>query len=592
MARLQPKLGKIAARFNEAYVMDARNNRVDGFDAWKSRIDEVDALIRGDWNSGTTSEADMGGDPAVMNIADQMPRDVARLACEVMPSYRAAPLGESQAAVDNATVRGLIGEGYFRHNRFDTIRPSLVMDLVITGAAFLVHYIDPNRPYPVMQRVDPRAAYPDVYNGSIQDLLVRSKMKIRVADRLYPWLNIGSRLAELRDVDLGEIEVLDYYTDDGCVKAIGLVGIAGDLVEAHIIDEWDPGVLPVSFAQMPSPDGAFRGALDQIGGSLAAKNKAVNLMLEYTEQMVYSPWESKGIVNPTDPPGLDTIYVHDPAATTETFQRRVEPAGSNPQVFGLVQYLDDEQRKQLAFPASRQGDSGVSQGSAAYVQSTMGQLTSYVREVQRMLQSMQEDSARVMFKLDEDPVLDFDKPLIRNIGRKRTYKPTRDIDGAYWLMVNYGAGAGLDRLNTDVRLLQFYSAGVLSAEKMLAETDFVADAADEMDKREKEEIRRVILQRFAGDPTVNLDFIIMAYKLQKERGISLVDAYVAVMEEQEMSSQQQPEEAAGMGDQGPEAMEPGAQQEALQKGGTDAAAGAPPIPGSFSPPPLQQVFVK
>jgi len=202
---------------------------------------------------------------------------------------------------------------------------------------------------------------------------------------------------------------------------------------------------------------------------------------------------------------------------------------------------------------------------------------------------MQEQGSAVCFQLDEN-FLDEEKPLLRSVQRKKTYKPGRDIGGKYGVKVSYGAGAGLDRGQTDVRLLQFYSAGVLSDEKMLEETDFVADAADEIDKREKQELRRVILQRFAGDPSVSLDFIIRAYAIQKEEGIPLVDAYIKAQEE--MQAQPQPPEAGmpeGMPEQ-PAPQEPGAQQLALQKGETEA--GAPPIPGEFSPPPLQQVFVK
>jgi hypothetical protein len=578
---------KLSARDTEAYVLDQRNSRIDSFDTWHSRIREADALIRGEYPG-----VSIGGKPAVMNLADQMPRDVARLAGEVDPSYSAAQVGDGLDHARNATLRAIIGEGYFKFGRWDLIRPQLVMDLVISGTAFLAFWPDETRSqYPLMMRVDPRNCYPDTFNGEIQDLLVVSQMKIRVANRMFPKLRIMERLKEREDT-ADSVEVLDYYSKDIVVKAVGVVSLGGEAIEADIVSSYKPktDIAPVAFGQLPSPDGAFRGLIDQVGGSLVAKDKAVKDLLEYGHQMVYSPFEAKGILNADTLPAIDTIYQHDPSATTETFMRRVQPAGANPQVFGLIQYLDTEQRNALNYPATRSGDVSVSQGSAAYVNSTMGGLTSLVRESQRILVDMQQRGAAVMFQLDQHH-LDVTKPLMRHLKKKKMYTPSVDIDGKHELTVTYGAGAGLDKTNNMVQNLQLYSAGVMPGKRMLAEIGISGDPETWLDERQDEELERIVLQRFSGDPQTSLDFLMAVLQLKREKGLDFVEAYTQVQQKQ--SSQMAPPEGAQAGMMGgePGAAEPAAQQEALAAGET-GPQGAPPIAGEFSKTPMQQVFVK
>jgi len=278
--------------------------------------------------------------------------------------------------------------------------------------------------------------------------------------------------------------------------------------------------------------------------------------------------------------------------------RRVAPAASSQQLGNLIQFLDQEQRGQLNYPSTRQGDVAQSQGSAAFVNSTMGTLTSLVRENQRILTDMQERSGNIMFQLDEH-FLDFEKPLLQSIQRKKTYLPSRDIAGNHRLFVQYGAGAGLDRMNTDVRILQFYSAGLISAEKALSEVDFVGDARSAYEQRQDDEQERIILQRFAGDPSTSLDLLISALKLRRDNGGTFVDALVLAREQEQLAAQQQQQAAGATAQTGLTGApaEPGAESAALQKGeqpGPAAGgAGAPVAPsGGFSPQPLQQVFVK
>jgi hypothetical protein len=594
-----PDKPKLESRVNEAYLYGLRNDRKDDFSAWKDRIDETDALIRGEFSVVFPNLQSSGQKPIITNLADAMPRDVARLGSEVEPSYTALAYGESEAAIENKTIRRAIGEGYFHFNSFDIIRPQLLMDQVITGGAFLIAWADyggenePEKgsPYPQFQRVDPRFCYPYIYNGKLIDLLVVQPVKMAVAAELWPEIKAKYRSSDdLTDV----VEVWDLYTSKRCIRGVsGMkegdtpVGPSGVTI---VHDIPNPTGKPLAaMTQLPSPDGAFRGLVDQVGPSLVAKNRAVELMLEYAHEGVYSPFEAKGILNAGQPPGPTTIYQHDPTAQGDTFMRRVAPASVNLELISFIQYLDQEERGQLAYPQTRQGNISQSQGSSSFVTATQGQLTSLVRECQRGLTRLQTDIAEACFGIDEK-LLNFTKPLLRSVGSKRSYNPGKDIDGKRVLFVEYGAGAGLDRNSTDVRILQYRSASLISAEKALEETDFVSSPADELNRIELEEQRRIIMQRFEGDPTVPLDVLLQVYQYQRDNGGSLVDAAVAVKAlgvTMSPTTAQPPTEGAA-----PEAApaEPGEEAVALEKGGMPS--GAPPIPGAFTPPPLQQVFVK
>ena len=563
-------------RSKEALVLDSIGVRKDSYRDWHDRITVVDAIIRGDKKF------------VINNLADQMPRDVARLSNEVAPVYRAPEMGEGIEKEREALVRASIGRGYFHVNRFDNIRPVLTFDLLRSGTAFLIHWTDSQSSYPQVMRVDPMNCFPDVLENQVQDLLVVSTIKARIAARKWPYLNILEKLGEDSETD-DTVEVVDYFAPPG-EQSFKAVSIPNDATPT-IVSRYDAAITitPVAMGILPSPDGVFRGLIDQIGGGLIAKDKMVKDLMEYAHEMVYSPFEAKGIINSDTPPGPDTIYQHDPAATTETFMRRVQPASSNPQVLGLVEFLDNEQRNQVAYPATRQGQVPVSQGSGQFINATQGQLTSLVREVQRVVTVMQQDSARIMYELDRMH-LNFEKPLWKHVKRKKTYVPRRDIDDTR-LEVTLGFGSGLDEMNATVQHLQVYGTGVYPAKRMLSQFSFVDDPEGYIEERQLEEMDRVMLQRFAGDPSTSLEFVSAVATLMEEEGMSFRKAHKAAIEAG--IAPQVPQPGAGgelVPPEGAQPGEPSADQAALQQGAIPGAA--PPIPGEFSKTPLAQVFIK
>ncbi len=569
-------------RETEEYLAHHHDERVETLGDWKDRIEKARLLVNGNIPYVNPDGVVVSQDIQITNLADTMPRDTARLVSEIEPDYKAPILGTDDKDDLNAEVRAAIGENYFIANRFDLLRPYLSMDLDLSGACFVCAWVDPGRMYPRFERIDPMFAYPDIYNGKLVDLLVIQQMKLRTAMLVFPSFNwdVFSRQQPTDDVT-----IMDYYGPTFNATAVGRTGTDGgrmDPGQTHLLSRMEHGCdrPTVGFAMLPSPTGEFHGSLDQIGKPMATKNRLVSLITEYAHEAIYAPWEEKGILNWTEDPGPDTRYHHNTSLDGETFMRRIAPASFNGELFGLLNFMETEQRGQLGYPLSRQGDAGVSQGSASYVTATQGQLQSIVRERQRLLSTVQEDLIAVGFQLEKN-WMDVQKPLPANIGTKKTYIPTLDIGENYEVTVTYGAGAGLDVLNADQRLINFYTTGVLSGEMVLEQTNFVKDPRGEMQRRENEEISRILLEKWLSTPEVTPELIGMTLKLKKDRGITLAEAWAEV--QHDVAQAQQEAAAAEQ-----EAM--AAQESAAPLAGAPVESAAPQPTPEFAKTPMHQVI--
>ena len=543
------------SRVTSDFLLDTRGFRMEYNGEWKNRQRDIDEMYRGDFSSrwaGEFSASD--GQLTVMNLVQTGLDDLGRLASETVPIIKCPPLGDSQAQMKEANVREAIAHSYWDYNGGESLVPRLAMDLGGSGAAFVVvSWLDCE--YPTFVRIDPRFCYPDVHNGKLQDLFVIRTMRLRQAARLFPQL-VGS----VSPSDADSCELLEYYSADECVQGVLLTKGGSPRGEPLISKRYYPnlkGKVPVGFAQLDSYDGQFRGMFDQISGVLKTKNRVVQQVVDYTDQMVYSPMVTKGVLNPKDPPGPNTIYRLDPNVPDATFGR-VEPAGSHPQMWQLLDFLDSEQRAGTSYPVQRHGEVSQSIASAAFVNSTMGQLTTAVRNIQRLLGGMRTHLNEIAYCADEQ-YIDRAKPLLRSIGNKRMYRPSKDINGHYYNYVSYGAGSGLDRANADVRVLQHQGAGIISKETAREQVDFITDPAEEQDKLEREAASDALLQKILTEAPVDMTLKLV---VKMNKGLSLAEA-----------AEELTEEAAAT----PEAVPPGAPSGAapgLSSGPPDAQAAA------------------
>ena len=569
-------------RINEDMLAEVRSHRTHRFSEWKKRIDDVDALYRGDWEKVFPDENVEVDLPNVMNLVQTAMDDMAKLISEAQPSVRCFPNSDRDADQENAYLREGIAETYGVVNNWEVMRARLGMDLAGAGAAFVVVLEDPESLYPCYHRIDPRMAYPDTHNGVLQDLLVHQSMKVRQAARLFPQLQLTARY---REPDIADsAEVIEYYNDMEAVQAV-IMTKSGKPIPGgtEIVKRWKHGLhkVPVAFVQLDSFDGDFRGMFDQVAGSLKVKNRIFQLMLDYTDQLVYAPPVSKGLLNPDEELGPNAHFRLDPNVPDAGITR-LAPAGSSPDVWRLLEYLDREQRGALTYPATRQGEISQSIASASFVNSTMGALTSTVRNIQRLLAVLQEQVIEIAFCVDAKR-LDFEKPLSRPVGKRKVYTPSRAIGERYENQVIYGAGAGLDRLNADVRILQHLGAGLISRETAREHIDYLPQDGEENDRVEHEMARSALAQKFLTEAPWNL--VAEVVKKMEDEGAPLSKAIKEVMEQQQPETGAAPQGVPGPAPQGESAM---TEQLALAKGRTEQTQTAP----KFLPEPLTNILVR
>ena len=173
--------------------------------------------------------------------------------------------------------------------------------------------------------------------------------------------------------------------------------------------------------------------------------------------------------------------------------------------------------------------------------------------------------------------MDFAKPLIRPVAGKKTYVPSEDIDGWYFHEVKYGAGAGLDRLNTDQRVTNHVLAGLISREEARGEIDYLDDSMSTQEKIDKENIATAILQRFIADPTTPMPAMVETF-LAMADGKSLTDALKETLPALQQAQQAQLPRQPGL---------PAAPEGAPPEGAT---GGILPTEVPLSKPPLAQLF--
>jgi hypothetical protein len=592
---------KVRDRIFEGELLQFRGFRVEhqGFINSKSRLNTVDALFRGDWSEVFGDESTIAQMPHVMNLVQVGMNDIATLVTESTPAVKCLPDKETKGAEDKANVREAIADTYWEVNDGEALVPQLAMDIAGAGFACLVAYPDADSIYPCVQRVNPRFAYPDVRHGKLLDLLTVETINVRIAARefgeLLGWTD------STPEVTNSTVEIILYYSAEECVQAVSWEPLTagrrdGEYTvgqrQAKIVDRWHPidkegkPYLPAVLVQLESFDGEFRGMFDQVAGSLRTKDRIVKQMVDYTDRFVYPSMKSKGLLNPQEKPGPFAHFRLNEQVDGADIGY-VEPPGPAPQIFSILEYLDKENRGGVAYPSARQGEVSQSQASGSFVASTQGQLSSVVRNIQRLLGRLRSDLNEVWFKIDES-YKDEEKPLIRPIGQKTKYLPSRDIGGMYINSIVYGASAGLNREAADVRLMQFAGASIISADTVRENVDFIVDPRAEGNKVAQQQTEAALTQKLFSEGSIQDLQKLLMYQAQ---GDSMGDALVKLAKEQQAQAPAPaPAEVPG---QQPEAEGPGAvsaDQQALESGGIPGGGAGQAV--QPVPPPMENILVQ
>jgi hypothetical protein len=576
-------------RINGQYIADQVNGyrQQARYQDHKRRIQDNFKLYGGDFTSLYPDEW-IPRTPKVENKYKNALHDLTRLACEAAPMPVFALTDESTAAYKAARVRETIAATTWEMNNGPDIEARLYMDLIGSGMMALACVSNPRSDYPQFYRLNPVGMYPKVRNGQLISMLYEETMSLEEAASQWPDIHF------IKKDRAKNVLVITLFDDMAVSQFVCQPTTAGTKVkETHrVSDTWvhELGCVPVAYRQQDSLDEEFRGLLDQIGGPMMVRNRIVAYMDDYMEDMVHAPYEERGILNPNAKPGPDTIFHHDATYDGNTFMRRVPPAAPAGQVFGVLQYMDDQESKEAIQPPSRVGSVSQSIASGSFVSSTQGGLSSAIKELQRQMGALRKKLTYITFKIDEKH-LDMNKPLIRGVKGKNTYTPSKDIKEQYTCRYLFGAAAGVDRQYADQRVLTQLGAGLISKETGRQQIEYLDDAASEQDKIDREQLGNTIFQRFAADPSQPLHIAAQAF-IEMGKGASLLEAVEKIAPELVKAAQQQQPTPGGV---------PGelAVAEAPADGGAsdlEAPAPAGPTGPGFAPlefasQPLQQQIV-
>lgn len=580
-------------RVDEAYLVE----QVDAQKAamyWKdhkSRIRRFDEVYGGFFGALAPEDIKIAleDEPFVENKLRNAAHDIKRLAREAKATSVFTKEGEDDKSATRAMIRSAIADTLWEEGGGKRFEGNLYLDLIRGGFAAVAGLYRKGEDYPTAMRLDPAYAYPTVVNGKLIDMLYVVSMKEREAVSMFPDAGLSMTGPE----STRELDVVLYFNETEAIQ--GFVQTTGDKERTGtIVRRWPHklGCVPVAYREIDTADGAKRGLLDQLAGPLKARNKAVKLMIDYLEDMVAAPYEEKGIENSDVLPGKTVVYHHDETAEGETFMRRVPPAAPASAVFGLIQYLDTQEASEGYQPASRTGFVRQSQASGSFVESTQGSLSSVVLEMQDYVSDLRHDANVILMKIDEKKI-DREKPMIRAVGQKVTYTPSKDVKGWYYHKVQYGAAAGLGRAEGDQRVLQHLGAGLISEGIARSQIDYIESDANVQDDVDRMLLRKASFQKLISDPRVTYADIA---KIEQEmgKGKSRYDAVKMILPELVEAAKQQAQAAAG----GPNAIptqpenmegQPAPEEAlALQQGATPGAGTA-----DFSdlePEPLMQII--
>jgi hypothetical protein len=213
-------------------------------------------------------------------------------------------------------------------------------------------------------------------------------------------------------------------------------------------------------------------------------------------------------------------------------------------------------------------------------------LTTTVKNAQRLIAKLRTELNKIAFFQDET-FLDVEKPVTVPIGEKATYVPSKDIKGNYKNQVIYGAGAGLDRLQADNRVMQLLAARVIDRGEARNQIDFINSPEDTARAVDLEQTQDILLQKFltTADPNSILRLVAL-----QATGLSFQEAIQKLDEEQQAA-----QAAPAAGEPGAEGAPvpgspgaPGPQNPEME--GQALAAGGQPVQPQFAPPPSEQIF--
>lgn len=461
---------------------------------WSERDERMlltDEVVRGNWSATGPDDEDIENrSPNLVQVALE---DTAESA-SYLPTVRVTPSGPEDLDKDRAAAMERMAMSYLDRSQFDLMAIKTLYDLAGFGFHAWVVNFDHESGGPVIEWRDPRFCYPEqgwrTLDSTKTAIFARS---MHVSQLNKGWQKKLQEAFKVTNDKTGgsafhdrHVTIVELYEEDFITVAALYQSGAQAAPRATALDmtpvllertKTVGGICPVIVNQRVTLDGEPRGQFDQVIDVLKAHIRLMGLVLDYSDQAVYSDIWVKDLVGQMSIGGGSYIQLGPQGAIG-----RVPPAVSSLAVQSTLDDIVTSIHVGGRWPKSRPGEVSQAIASAKFIEATAGMMNTAIRTYHLIMKRSMEQALRVCFK--QDLALGKNRQIagvLRNqqfVGeRKRS-----DIDLKAQVTIDYGIGLGRDPQTTMVLGIQGMQTGIWSTEFVQEHFDGITDVAREQQR--------------------------------------------------------------------------------------------------------------
>lgn len=514
-------LGADESRRLEDFVVSTYSSRREYANDYLKRLENLSDFLDGHWRIEFPDGRVIVDTPKIENTALTKIEDTGYLAGNIIPNLSVQARHERDVAPSE--LRERILRYYWQHSALPLLLPRWFMDMVASGMYGIQVWPDFARPkeerFPVYKRLDPRTILPPLdhaIEGHVEpnDVMVHKTQKVRALALKYPD-KMGQLMSMAEKIngsasrwgpkkviaDTTNAEVVEFWGKDQIMR----IAMIPNFRENYVVLESEvntTGRCPIVLGFRPTWGSAIKGKVEGMIPTLTAQNRLMTYILDYGDQLVYSPLFKKGNVQNAEDYGPNAMIEGDENSDLT----RVGPPPLQSSIFGVLGELQQSTYRSGNQPPGRRGEADQSIISGTGVESLMGGLSTEIQAYQTtMAESLRR--ANEIAQIQDRTWCDARKTiagLAKGGSYRDTYVPSmalRDTSN----FVSYGAGSGMDKQNLQVRMDQKVRGGYASQRWFRENDPDIEDATEQenriLDEKMLEATMQFALQAAAqGDP--------------------------------------------------------------------------------------------
>jgi len=436
--------------------------------------------------------------PVIANFLNMAALDMAESLAPLPAINCSSGAMTSERAKQRGNVRTKIAHYYWQHSKLKKYSVNAA-DWFFTYS-FLPIIVEPDfdANCPRIRFEDPFDSFPKV--DRYGEVLYYAKVQRMLASELAAMFpEAAPRLLvdyARRDRSNSFMEVIRYYDKDAIVMYASDSDPQGNYFPIPLVQmENKLSRCPIAVPQRSSLDGQWRGQYDDAIWVQMARAKMASLALEAGMKAVEAP-----IAVPQDmvemPIGPDSIWRTDNPQAIKRVSLEVPQSA-----FSMDQRLDMEAMRSTRYPEARSGNIQASVITGRGVQELMGSFDMLIKSAQDQFGEGLREATSIAFEMDEKYWGGMSKNIegiSAGAPYEITYRPDRDIAGAYDAEVSYGLAAGLAPNNAVVMMLQLLGAKLISKEAVQKQLPFDVDPIEMNTAITMESGREAILAGIMG----------------------------------------------------------------------------------------------